>query len=105
MASVNFQLKNANEKRKPSVLYIQIVYKVGEKFQKLKFSTGEKLLPKEWNQKKQLSIFPELNDYLVKLRKRVNRLVTEAKLNGYELSNQYFKDNWSDPDDNSKKTF
>ena len=99
MASVNFFLKDSKDKKKKSILYIQINFKVGDKFEKVRFSVGEKLYPRDWNQVKQKSKLAELNNHLNKLDKKANALIAKAKNQNIILSKDYFKMNWPKTDE------
>lgn len=106
MASNNFFLKNSKDKKKKSIIYIQINYKVGGEHKKIKFSTGEKIYPKEWKQSKQKSIYPEINTELEKLYRKADRIIRKAKNENIELNNEYIKQEWSKPDvEEQKKIF
>jgi len=94
MATVHFKLKSPNLKKKESLIYIVFNFKEGNENKLIKYSAGEKVLPKNWKQREQKSTYPELNHNLGLLREKAIKLIREGKTANVALSS-FIKENWN----------
>jgi site-specific recombinase XerD len=92
MAKANFYLKNPTSKE-DTLIYLFFSYNG----QRLKYSTGETINPKYWNEKNQrakksLTGSLEKNGLLKRIDEEANKIYREAKTFGKHLTNEYFKE-------------
>ena len=103
MASINFYLKKSADKKKEALIVISISVKIDGKFIKMNLSTGEKILPIQWNQRKQVSKLPELNNFLNQLKEKSEEILRKGKSENVQDLVEYFKNNWNAPSPNVKE--
>jgi integrase len=92
MASANFYLKDTKTTNKTPIYLIFNYHN-----QRLKFSTGEQIVPKQWNSqsqrvKRNFTGASELNHYLDKVEADILRIYRVAQIDGVGITNSFLKD-------------
>ena len=91
MATANFYLKDAGAKTETP---INLIFRYNG--QTLKYSTGERIVPKNWNEdrqriKKTYTGSPELNYYLDKVEEEIQKIFRLAVSNGVSVTPEYLR--------------